>query len=104
MSLLSGLYDSAIALVTLPADVQRVVRRVDSLLDEVEPQLRAIASAVDGDDLARAVDGMVETQRQVTAIANTTGRIMSVIDDVGSRLGSLPGAPLLTRRRTPKQS
>ncbi len=102
VSLLSDVYDAARALVTLPIDVQRVVRRVDALLDDVEPQLRVVASAVDVDDLSKAVDGLVETQRQVTAIANTTGQIMGVINEVGSRLGSLPGAPLLTRRRAPK--
>jgi hypothetical protein len=95
----TDLVETAQALVALPVETRRVVRRVDALLDDVEPPLRALAAAVDAAHVGRAVDGLVEMQRQVAAIAQTTGRIMSIIDDVGSRMASLPMAPLLSGRR-----
>jgi hypothetical protein len=81
--------DAVAAVVSLPRtvlevgalarDARAVVRRVDAMLDDVEP----------------IVGKARETQRQVDAIAAATGRLMGVVD-------TLPGAALLgglTRRR-----
>ena len=81
--------DVVTAVVTLPRtvieigalaqDARRVVRRLDAMLDDVEP----------------IVGKARETQRQVDAIAAATSRLLGVVD-------TLPGAALLgglTRRR-----
>ena len=103
--------DAVRAVVTLAVDAQRVVRRVDSLLDDLEqplrdlaPGLEKLARTLEGDEIDFIVRGVGETQRQVAAIAATTGRIMSLIDDVGTRMASLPMAPLLAARRRAKPS
>ena len=102
--------DAVRAVVTLAGDAQRVVRRLDGLLDELEqplrelaPGLQKLARTLEGDEVEQIVTGINETQRQVAAIAATTGRIVSVIDDVGTRMAGFPMAPLLSgRRRAPK--
>ena len=101
--------DAVRAVVTLAVDAQRVVSRVDSLLDDLEqplrdlaPGLAKLARTLEGDEIDFIVRGVGETQRQVAAIAATTGRIMSLIDDVGTRMASLPMGPLLAGRRRAK--
>ncbi len=102
--------DAVRAVIALAGDAQRVVRRVDGLLDELEqplrdlaPGLQKLARTLEGDEVEQIVTGINETQRQVAAIAATTGRIVSVIDDVGTRMAGFPMAPLLSgRRRAPK--
>ncbi|HWL35956.1 MAG TPA: hypothetical protein VNQ77_07160 [Frankiaceae bacterium] len=98
--------DAVRAVVELAIDAQRVVRRLDSLLDDLEqplrelaPGLEKLARTLEGDEIQSIVVGVNDTQKQVAAIAATTGRIMSVIDDVGTRMSSFPGAPLLSGRR-----
>jgi hypothetical protein len=98
--------DAVRAVVELAIDAQRVVRRLDSLLDDLEqplrdlaPGLEKLARTLEGDEIQSIVVGVNDTQKQVAAIAATTGRIMSVIDDVGTRMASFPGAPLLAGRR-----
>ena len=98
--MLSRVLDPARALLALPGeaiglvrDTHRVVLRVDGLLDELEAPLRR---------LARTLDHVPDTQEQVAQIAATTGRIMGLIDEVGTRMSSFPGAPLLAARRRPK--
>jgi cobalamin biosynthesis Mg chelatase CobN len=93
----------------LARDAHSVVRRLDGLLDDLEEPLRALGPGLhklgrtlEGDELGTLLAEINDTHRQVAAIATTTGRIMGVIDDVGSRLGSFPGAPLLAGRRRPK--
>ena len=102
--------DAVRAVIELAIDAQRVVKRLDGLLDELEgplrelaPGLENLARTLEGDEIASIVTGVNDTQKQVAAIAATTGRIMSVIDDVGTRMASFPGAPLLAgRRRAPR--
>lgn len=103
--------DAVRAVVELAIDAQRVVRRLDSLLDDLEQPLRELAPGIEklartleGDEIHSIVVGVNDTQKQVAAIAATTGRIMSIIDDVGTRMSSFPGAPLLGGRRRPKTS
>ena len=98
--------DAVRAVVTLATDAQRVVRRIDGLLDELEqplrelaPGLQKLARTLEGDEVEQIVTGINETQRQVAAIAATTGRIVNVIDDVGSKMAAFPMAPLLGGRR-----
>ena len=98
--------DAVRAVVELAIDAQRVVRRLDSLLDDLEqplrelaPGLEKLARTLEGDEIQSIVVGVNDTQKQVAAIAATTGRIMSIIDDVGTRMASFPGAPLLSGRR-----
>ena len=100
--------DAVRAVVELAVDARRVVRRLDGLLDELEgplrdlaPGLAKLARTLEGDEVEQIVTGINETQRQVAAIAATTGRIVGVIDDVGNRMSSFPGAPLLGGRRRP---
>ena len=101
--------DAVRAVVSLATDAQRVVRRVDGLLDELEgplrelaPGLQKLARTLEGDEVDQIVTGINETQRQVAAIAATTGRIVNVIDDVGTKMAAFPMAPLLGGRRRPK--
>jgi hypothetical protein len=98
--------DAVRAVVDLAVDARRVVRRVDSLLDDLEqplrdlaPGLEKLARTLEGDEVQQIVTGVNDTQRQVAAIAATTGRIMSIIDDVGTRMSAFPMAPLLGGRR-----
>jgi hypothetical protein len=92
--------DAVRAVVELARDAQRVVRRVDDLLDELEGPLRDLAPGLA--KLATSLDRVPETQAQVAAIAATTGRIMGLMDDVGTRMASFPGGPLFGQRRKPK--
>ncbi|MDT7571108.1 MAG: hypothetical protein QOE05_1282, partial [Actinomycetota bacterium] len=85
--------DAVRAVVELARDTQRVVRRVDDLLDELEGPLRDLVPGLRS--LAVALESVPDTQAQVAQIASTTGRIMGLIDDVGTRMSSFPGAPLL---------
>jgi hypothetical protein len=91
--MLPDVFGPARALFALPGetlglvrDTRRVVRRIDVLLD----------------GLATTLERVPDTQAQVAQIAQTTGRIMGLIDDVGTRMSSFPGAPLLAARRRPK--
>jgi hypothetical protein len=95
--------DAVREVVELARDAHRVVRRVDALLDELEPGLQRLGRTLAGDELSTLLAEIDDTHKQVAAIAATTGRIMGVIDDVGTRIGSFPGAPLLAgRRRKPE--
>jgi ABC-type transporter Mla subunit MlaD len=101
-----GLPDTLRHVTALARDAHSVVRRLDSLLDDLEEPLRALApglqklaDTLEGDELGTLLAEINDTHRQVAAIATTTGRIMGVIDDVGTRIGSFPGAPLLAGRR-----
>jgi hypothetical protein len=101
--------DAVRAVISLAIDAQRVVRRLDGLLDDLEgplrdlaPGLQNLARTLESDEIASIVTGVNDTQRQVAAIAATTGRIVSIIDDVGTRMASFPGAPLLAARRRAK--
>jgi ABC-type transporter Mla subunit MlaD len=81
--------------------VNRVTARLEGLLDEVEPPLRAAgpglttaAKLLSDPAVARIPDtlrSLRETQERVAAIASSTERITSFVDDAGSRIGSLPG-------------
>jgi hypothetical protein len=100
--------DAVRAVVDLAVDARRVVRRLDSLLDDLEqplrdlaPGLEKLARTLEGDEVQQIVTGVNDTQRQVAAIAATTGRIMAVIDDVGARMSS-PMATLMGARRRPR--
>ena len=87
------------AVVDLARDAHRVVLRIDDILDELEGPLRDLAPGLT--KLAQSLERVPETQAQVAAIAATTGRIMGMIDDVGTRMTSFPGADLFgSRRRT----
>jgi hypothetical protein len=92
--------DAVRAVVELARDAQRVVRRVDDLLDELEGPLRDLAPGLV--KLAEALERVPETQEQVASIAATTGRIMGLIDDVGTRMSTFPAATLLGARRRPR--
>ena len=89
--------DAVRAVIDLTRDAQRVVRRVDDLLDELEGPLRDLAPGLA--KLATALELVPDTQAQVAQIAATTNRIMGLIDEVGTRMASLPMAPLLGGRR-----
>ena len=93
--------DAVRAVVDLARDAQRVVRRIDDLLDELEGPLRDLVPGLR--TLATSLERVPETQAQVAAIAATTGRIMGIIDDVGTRMSTFPGAPLLSGRRRPRE-
>jgi hypothetical protein len=93
--------DAVRAVVELARDAQRVVRRVDDLLDELEGPLRDLVPGLR--TLAVSLERVPETQAQVAAIAATTGRIMGLIDDVGTRMTSFPGADLFGSRRRAKE-
>ncbi|HVA60778.1 MAG TPA: hypothetical protein VNG13_09630 [Mycobacteriales bacterium] len=94
------------------ATVNRLAGRMDSLLDELETPLRGLAPGLtrlagvlddpvvsDLPDAVRRLQrdvepvlrGLRDTQERVIAIAASTERITSFVDDAGSRLGSLPG-------------
>jgi len=101
--------DTVRAVVTLAIEAQQVVHRVNVILDELEgplrdlaPGLENLARTLERDEIDTIVTNVDATQRQVAAIAATTGRIVGIIDDVGARMASFPGAPLLGgRRRAP---
>lgn len=84
--------------------VQRVAERADGLLDDLEPSLRALtpqlaraAALLERPEVADAVATLRETQAKITAIASSTERITSIVDDAGGRLAALPGAALFNR-------
>lgn len=81
--------------------INRLTARLESLLDEVEEPLKAAAPGIRRvgrmlddpavSELPETLNGLRETQARVAAIAASTERITSFIDDTGSRLGALPG-------------
>ena len=93
--------DAVRAVVELAQDAHRLVRRIDDILDELEGPLRDLAPGLA--KLAQSLERVPETQAQVAAIAATTGRIMGIIDDVGTRMTSFPGADLFGSRRRAKE-
>lgn len=99
--------------------VNRLVLRLDRLMDELEEPVRALApglnrlAAVLDDpivgelpatlrelqaDVLPVVRNLRETQAKVASIASSTERITTLVDDVGERIGTLPGASLLRRQ------
>jgi ABC-type transporter Mla subunit MlaD len=101
------------------AAVHRLVMRMDRLMDELEEPVRALApgmSKIAGilndpiidelpatlhrvqEDVLPVVHNLRETQQKIYAIAASTERITTLVDDVGGRLGTLPGAGLLRRQ------
>ncbi|MGZ6869962.1 MAG: hypothetical protein ACXVHI_06620 [Frankiaceae bacterium] len=108
--------------------VQRLVLRVDRLVGDLEEPLRSLAPgltrlakvlddpAVDAlpdtlhrlsSDALPLVKGMRETQARMTAIASSTDRISSIVDETGNRLAGLAGLAtggLLRGRRAPSQA
>ncbi|HEV2890795.1 MAG TPA: hypothetical protein VGX28_10520 [Frankiaceae bacterium] len=93
--------DAVRAVVDLARDAHRVVLRIDDLLDELEQPLRDLKPGLE--KLAQSLERVPETQAQVAAIAATTGRIMAIIDDVGTKVSGFPAAALLSGRRRPKE-
>lgn len=102
------------------AALQQLAGRLDALLDDVEPSVRALAPGMDRlatalddpvvsdlpetlrqlrDDALPAVRGLRETQERVAGIAASTERLMSFMDETGGRLAGLPAAALLLSRR-----
>lgn len=87
--------------VTAARQVKHLAARLEGLLDEVEqplqaasPGLRRVSKLFADPNLGGIPDalrGFKETQERVAAIAASTERITSLVDDAGSRLGSLPG-------------
>lgn len=96
--------------------VQRLAARLEAVVAEVEEPVRALAPGlarvakvldspvVDGlpealrtlqDDVLPLVKGMRDTQAKVAGIASSTDRMLSFMDETGSRLSMLPGAGLL---------
>lgn len=101
------------------AAVHRLAVRMDRLMDELEEPVRALApgmarlaTVLDDpvmndlpatlrqmqDDLLPVVRNLRETQQKISNIAASTERITTLVDDVGGRLGTLPGAGLLRQR------
>ena len=100
--------------------VNRLAVRLDSLVEELEeplsalaPGLRRLAVVLDDPvvdevpDTLRKVQSEVlpvlrtlaDTHERVALIAGSTERIMAFVDDTGRSLAHLPGAALLGRRR-----
>jgi ABC-type transporter Mla subunit MlaD len=87
------------------AAVQRLVVRVDRIVGELEepvaalsPGLTRLARMLDSDLVELLPDTLrqlQETQRRMAAMAATTERITSLMDETGARLGMLPGAGFL---------
>jgi ABC-type transporter Mla subunit MlaD len=107
------------------ARIDRLTKRADELLGELEVPIRALAPgltkvakiledpAVDAlpELLARVqaqalpvLRSMELTQAQVANIAGTTERLMSMVDDVRDAISSLPGAAALARRRKAREA
>ena len=100
--------------------VQRLASRADSLLSELEQPLRELAPGLlrlarvlddpaleevpttfrrVQEDALPLVGALRDMQNKVAAIATSTDRITSLIDQTSTRLSALPGASLLARRR-----
>jgi len=104
--------------------LNRMVLRADALLTELEPPLRAMApglhrvAAVMDDpvmdiipatlkqiqsDVLPVLRTLADTHERVAFIAGSTERIMTFVEDTSRTIAGLPGASLLSRRRsTPK--
>jgi ABC-type transporter Mla subunit MlaD len=102
------------------AAVHRLAVRMDSLAEELEEPLRALAPGLNRlavvlddpvveelPDTLRKVQAdvlpvlrtLADTHERVAFIAGSTERIMTFVDDTSRTLGGLPGAALLGRRR-----
>lgn len=84
--------------------LQRLAVRAEDILDDLEPPLRAlapqltrVAGALENPDLADAARTLRDTQAKIAAIAASTERLTSLVDDAGDRLAALPGAALFSR-------
>jgi hypothetical protein len=105
--------------------VNRLVTRIDAIVEDLEQPLRALApgmtrmaaviddpivSAVPqtlaqiGKELTPLLKALSDTNERVAFIAGSTERIVSFIDDTGRTIAGIPGAALLGRRKpsTPK--
>ena len=94
----------------LTARVEEVVAELDQPAKDLAPGLTRLAGALDDPvidglpatiarlerEIVPAVANLRETQARVAAIAASTERITTFVDDAGTRIGSLPG--LLLRR------
>jgi len=101
--------------------LNRMVLRADALLTELEPPLRAMApgmqrlAAVLDDpvmdivpatlrqiqsDVLPVLRTLADTHERVAFIAGSTERIMTFVEDTSRTIAGLPGAALLSRRRT----
>ena len=100
--------------------VNRLVHRVDALVEEMEGPMRELAPGLSR--LARVLDDpsveelpkvlnqvqkdvlpvlrtLADTHEKVAFIAGSTERIMAFVDDTGRTIAALPGAALLGRRK-----
>jgi ABC-type transporter Mla subunit MlaD len=113
-----GLADAMSQARETAATVQRLASRLETVLDEIEapmkalaPGLARLATVLDDpaitdlpaslrklqDDAVPLITGMRETHATVAASAE---RIAAFVDDASVRINALPGASLLRRRST----
>ena len=104
------------------AAVNRLAVRMDSMAEELEEPLRALAPGLarlavvlddpvieDLPDTLRKVQAdvlpvlrtLADTHERVAFIAGSTERIMTFVDETSRTISGLPGAALLGRRRPP---
>jgi len=71
-----------------------------------EPIIGAIPEILEAirNEAAPLLGGLTQMQSHIANMSATTDRLTHLVDDVGTRLGSLPGAGLIARgqRRTAK--
>ena len=100
--------------------LNRMIKRVDGIVTELEEPLKALApgmtrmAKVFDDpiislvpetlaqvqrDILPVLRSLADTHEKVAFIAGSTERIMSFIDDTGRTIAGIPGAALLGRRR-----
>lgn len=111
----AGAKDTVVAL-------NRLVRRMDGIISELEeplkalgPGMRTMAAILDDPviqtvpatftqvqrDILPVLRTLADTNERVAFIAGQTERIMAFVDDTGRTLAGLPGAALLGRRGRP---
>ena len=104
------------------AAVHRLAVRMDTIVEELDEPLRALAPGLQRlavvlddpvveelpdtlrkvqDDVLPVLQTLADTHQRVAFIAGSTERILSFVDDTSRTLGGLPGAALLGRRRPP---
>ncbi|MCW2680927.1 MAG: uncharacterized protein JWM62_2328 [Frankiales bacterium] len=104
------------------AAVHRLAVRMDSLAEELEEPLRALAPGLSRlavvlddpvvealpetlrkvqDDVLPVLRTLADTHERVAFIAGSTERIMTFVDETSRTIAHLPGAALLGRRRVP---
>jgi ABC-type transporter Mla subunit MlaD len=103
------------------AAVHRLAVRMDSMAEELEEPLRALAPGLTRlavvlddpliqelpetlrkvqDDVLPVLRTLADTHERVAFIAGSTERIMTFVDETSRTIAGIPGAALLGRRRT----